>query len=117
MANDQATAQPITPATWERMPWHPKAQAIAALDRELREAQAAIAAMRHRKQAAVLAYANLRTKLSEEALDALEVLAHMPPDPDGMAHMADLKRVLDTTCRAGECVREAGGTGYCGEHS
>jgi len=27
---------PITPAMWQRMPWHPRAQAVAALDREYR---------------------------------------------------------------------------------
>lgn len=26
----------ITPAMWQRMPWHPRAQAVAALDREYR---------------------------------------------------------------------------------
>ena len=35
----------ITPAMWQRMPWHPRAQAVAALDREYRALTQAVAAL------------------------------------------------------------------------
>ena len=38
----------ITPAMWQRMPWHPRAQAVAALDREYRALTRSLGVLRQR---------------------------------------------------------------------
>lgn len=85
------TAPPITPDLWQRIPWHPRARAVAALEATARRLTADVD--RLRRQRATLAR-QVGAEAAEYAEQARRELAALPADPDGPAHLAALTAAM-----------------------
>lgn len=95
----------ITPAAWERMPWHPKARLLAELDLEEREVRSRIRSAREQlaEVKAMLTAFNSNAEVERTLAEARAYLARSTPDPDAHRHVAVL---LQATGPAGQFQRK-----------
>lgn len=85
------TAPPITPDLWQRIPWHPRARAVAALEATARRLTADVDRLRRQRD---LLARETSADVTEAVAQARRELAALPADPDGPAHRAALAAAM-----------------------
>ena len=112
------TARPITPAEWERIPWHPRARMLRALEQRIAETRRADFEQRKNAQRAALrvtqAYVKERDLRAAEVADLGEQLDQRTHDAEALDRLIEARRRelegLDTliAVRARELARLRG---------